>query len=146
MMKLFIAGRGKYCPYRLLLRLTGKKKFDKLTSHYAEPHTYFRQTILSEMLRTAVDNVEAEVKGSELVQKAIAEAVVEIKTKIPEMAQLAMRQMFVDFWNYFTKVMEDRRARPRDDLASVFANARIDGEPTVMTLLAQSPPWVARKA
>ncbi len=25
-----------------------------------------------------------------------------------------MRQMFVDFWNYFTKVMEDRRARPRD--------------------------------
>jgi cytochrome P450 len=40
-----------------------------------------------------------------------------------------MRQMFVDFWNYFTKVMENRRAGPRDDLASVFANARIDGEP-----------------
>ena len=40
-----------------------------------------------------------------------------------------LRQMFVDFWTYFTKVMEDRRARPRDDLASVFANARIDGEP-----------------
>ena len=40
-----------------------------------------------------------------------------------------LRQMFVDFWTYFTKVMEDRRARPRDDLASVFANARIGGEP-----------------
>jgi len=40
-----------------------------------------------------------------------------------------IRQLFVDFWSYFTKVMEDRRARPRDDLASVFANARIDGEP-----------------
>jgi cytochrome P450 len=40
-----------------------------------------------------------------------------------------IRQLFVDFWTYFTKVMEDRRARPRDDLASVFANARIDGEP-----------------
>ena len=40
-----------------------------------------------------------------------------------------IRQLFVDFWTYFTKVMEERRARPRDDLASVFANARIGGEP-----------------
>lgn len=41
----------------------------------------------------------------------------------------AMRSLFMEFWGYFGKIMEDRRAQPRDDLASVFANARVDGEP-----------------
>lgn len=41
----------------------------------------------------------------------------------------AMRGLFMEFWTYFGRIMEDRRAEPRDDLASVFANARIDGEP-----------------
>ena len=40
-----------------------------------------------------------------------------------------MREMFAEFWRYFHEMMEDRRARPREDLASVFANAQIDGEP-----------------
>jgi cytochrome P450 len=39
-----------------------------------------------------------------------------------------MREMFMDFWTYFAGVIEDRRSEPRDDLVSVFANARIDGE------------------
>ena len=39
------------------------------------------------------------------------------------------RELFAEFWAYFTRVMEDRRREPRDDLASVIANARIDGEP-----------------
>ena len=43
--------------------------------------------------------------------------------------EAGMREMFTDFWNYFSQVMEYRRINPRDDLASVFANARIDGEP-----------------
>jgi cytochrome P450 len=41
----------------------------------------------------------------------------------------AMRSLFMEFWSYFHEIMEDRRAQPRDDLASVLANARIDGEP-----------------
>jgi cytochrome P450 len=41
----------------------------------------------------------------------------------------AMRGLFMEFWEYFGKIMQDRRERPRKDLASVFANARIDGEP-----------------
>ncbi len=40
-----------------------------------------------------------------------------------------IKQLFMDFWGYFGKIIEDRRANPRDDLASVFANARIDDEP-----------------
>jgi hypothetical protein len=43
--------------------------------------------------------------------------------------EAGMREMFAEFWSYFSKVMEDRRSEPRDDLASVIANARIDGEP-----------------
>ncbi|MCP4006022.1 MAG: cytochrome P450 [bacterium] len=41
----------------------------------------------------------------------------------------ALRELFMEFWEYFGKVMADRRANPRDDLASIFANAKIDGEP-----------------
>jgi cytochrome P450 len=40
-----------------------------------------------------------------------------------------MRSLFMEFWEYFGKIMADRREHPRNDLASVFANARIDGEP-----------------
>lgn len=34
-----------------------------------------------------------------------------------------------DFYRYFTELAADRRDRPTDDLASVIANATIDGEP-----------------
>ena len=34
----------------------------------------------------------------------------------------------LEFVEYFTALVEDRRANPRDDLASVIANAEIDGE------------------
>ena len=40
-----------------------------------------------------------------------------------------IKQLFMEFWSYFNDVMADRRANPRDDLASVLANAQIDGEP-----------------
>ncbi len=40
-----------------------------------------------------------------------------------------MREMFTEFWSYFTRVMQERRSSPQDDLASVFANARVEGEP-----------------
>lgn len=39
----------------------------------------------------------------------------------------ALRALFMEFWEYFGKVMADRRANPQDDLASVFARAR-DGQ------------------
>lgn len=34
-----------------------------------------------------------------------------------------------DFFAYFTAMTEDRRANPRDDVATVIANAEIDGQP-----------------
>lgn len=37
--------------------------------------------------------------------------------------------VIMDFFNYFTAVVEDRKKNPRDDLASVLANALVDGEP-----------------
>jgi len=39
------------------------------------------------------------------------------------------RDTLLDFFEYFQRLIEDRRANPTDDLASVIANAEIDGEP-----------------
>jgi hypothetical protein len=39
------------------------------------------------------------------------------------------RSLGMDFFQYFTKVIEARRKTPQDDLASVIANARVDGAP-----------------
>ncbi len=41
----------------------------------------------------------------------------------------AIRSLFVDFHSYFSQVIEDRRAHPTDDFASVIANATIDDQP-----------------
>lgn len=37
--------------------------------------------------------------------------------------------IFADFSGYFSKISADRRTSPREDLATVIANAKIDGEP-----------------
>ena len=37
--------------------------------------------------------------------------------------------VLMDFFNYFTGVVEDRKKNPTDDLASILANALVDGEP-----------------
>ena len=39
----------------------------------------------------------------------------------------AMRNLGIEFLQYFGKIIADRRAKPRDDLASVLATAEIDG-------------------
>ena len=41
----------------------------------------------------------------------------------------AMLGVLLDFVNYFTALASDRRAHPTGDLASVIANAEIDGQP-----------------
>lgn len=40
-----------------------------------------------------------------------------------------IKTLFMEFWNYFGAIMADRRKAPRDDFASVIANARVNGEP-----------------
>lgn len=45
----------------------------------------------------------------------------------PEEAGAGMA-VLMDFFAYFKQVVEDRRAQPTDDLASVLANAKLDGE------------------
>nr|WP_246562739.1 cytochrome P450 [Bradyrhizobium liaoningense] len=41
----------------------------------------------------------------------------------------ALSDVVSEFGEFFSSVVADRRAKPSDDLASVIANARIDGEP-----------------
>ena len=45
-----------------------------------------------------------------------------------EARQAIVQATMMDFFNYFTALTEDRRARPREDVASTIANATIDGE------------------
>ena len=45
----------------------------------------------------------------------------------PEASARAIQAVLADFFNYFNALTEDRKARPRDDVASVIANATIDG-------------------
>lgn len=41
----------------------------------------------------------------------------------------ALRKTFQEFADYFDRLTEEKRARPGDDVASVIANAEIDGKP-----------------
>ncbi len=41
----------------------------------------------------------------------------------------AAKALAVDFFQMFDEIIRDRRANPRDDLASVLANGRVKGEP-----------------
>lgn len=55
----------------------------------------------------------------------------------PEMARSerpleAVLEVINDFFTYFNALTEERRAQPTDDLASVIANATIDGQPMGM--------------
>ena len=40
----------------------------------------------------------------------------------------AMRELGVELFQFFGKIIEDRRANPRDDLATVLANGKVGGE------------------
>jgi len=52
-----------------------------------------------------------------------------LKEKLdPEQFAAMIQAVVDDFGAYFAKISADRRANPRDDLATVIANARIDGE------------------
>ncbi len=47
----------------------------------------------------------------------------------PEQFAMAIKTVVDDFEAYFKKISQDRQVTPRDDLATVIANARIDGKP-----------------
>jgi cytochrome P450 len=46
----------------------------------------------------------------------------------PQAQAAAIQAVLADFFNYFNALTEDRRANPRDDVASVIANASVDGQ------------------
>jgi cytochrome P450 len=44
-------------------------------------------------------------------------------------AMAALQGVIADFFMYFKAITDDRKASPREDLASVIANGKLDGEP-----------------
>jgi cytochrome P450 len=51
------------------------------------------------------------------------------ETQDPAKAVELLQSVLMDFYNYFAKITAARRAEPREDLASVIANSKIDGQP-----------------
>jgi cytochrome P450 len=51
------------------------------------------------------------------------------ETQDPAKAVELLQSVLMDFYNYFAKITAARRAEPRDDLATVIANSKIDGQP-----------------
>ncbi|PWR17988.1 cytochrome P450 [Zavarzinia compransoris] len=47
----------------------------------------------------------------------------------PEQIVMMLKATVDDFQDYFSAISEDRRKTPREDLATVLANSRIDGQP-----------------
>jgi hypothetical protein len=50
------------------------------------------------------------------------------EAETPEAQAQAMQATLMDFFNYFNALTESRRANPLEDVASVIANAKIDGQ------------------
>lgn len=46
-----------------------------------------------------------------------------------DIASMMREGVIADFYAYFTRMSADRRANPRDDVASVIANSTVDGQP-----------------
>jgi cytochrome P450 len=46
-----------------------------------------------------------------------------------ESREQAMRELGLELYQMFSPIIEDRRANPRDDLATVLANGKVDGAP-----------------
>jgi hypothetical protein len=51
------------------------------------------------------------------------------RAKLPEEEAQLDISVITDFFNYFRELSERKRANPSDDLASVIANAQVDGQP-----------------
>ena len=47
----------------------------------------------------------------------------------PDISKMLTEGVVADFYAYFARMSADRRANPRDDVASVIANSQIDGQP-----------------
>ena len=51
------------------------------------------------------------------------------KAETPEARMAAVQEALMEFFAYFRTLTADRRANPREDVASTIANAKIDGQP-----------------
>ncbi|MDH3214496.1 MAG: cytochrome P450 [Myxococcales bacterium] len=69
---------------------------------------------------------EEEPRILRLTNQLFAADDAELQREGPDRAQ-AMRELGMELYQLFSKIIEDRRANPRDDLASVLANGRVDG-------------------
>jgi cytochrome P450 len=106
------------------------RTYRKVGSPYFTPRALRKlDSLVAETARKLVDGLGPEGECDFITEVASQHPLKIIARILGVPESEGIRKLFLDFWTYFGKVMADRRANPRDDLASVFANARIDGEP-----------------
>ena len=71
---------------------------------------------------------ELEPKILELTNQLFGADDPDLRREGDDPAKVAM-ELGMELFQLFTEIIEDRRAHPRDDLATVLANAQVDGEP-----------------
>jgi cytochrome P450 len=133
------------------------RRYRALTADWFQAHSLARlETRLAELARRAVDRM-VDLGGacdfaSDIAKPMPLEVILSIlglpESDYPRMLRLTqelfggddpelargaspeeMMQVVYDFFAYFGGLIDERRARPTDDLASVIANATLDGEP-----------------
>jgi cytochrome P450 len=133
------------------------RAYRALTADWFQPRSLARlESRLTELARRAVDRMEEQGGTCDFAQDIAAPMPLHVILSIlglpesdyPRMLELT-RQLFggedpeysrgssfeefmavmYDFFTYFATLTDERRAHPTDDLASVIANATIDGEP-----------------
>jgi cytochrome P450 len=64
-----------------------------------------------------------------LTQQLLAPGDPDLKRKEGDSDMAALKKVVGEFFAYFSQLVADRRANPRDDISTALANAQIDGQP-----------------
>lgn len=71
-----------------------REKLDKLVSERSQVHTFFKQEVLKQMVKTAEEEVHALIKTSPQINEAIENAKKTIEESLPKMVHDAMLMYF----------------------------------------------------
>ncbi|MEP2990657.1 MAG: cytochrome P450 [Parasphingorhabdus sp.] len=126
---------AKLKPLQERIAIISDEFADKLASHGGECD-FVKEVALLFPLRVIMELVgipkEDEPLMLRLTQELFASADSDLNANAADIDAETLaahfNQVIAEFGAYFTKLIEDRRSNPREDMASVISNAKIDGE------------------
>ena len=131
--------RGPFDAMQTIITMDGPKHrtYRKVTSPWFTPHALGRlDEVVKASARRLVDRLYDAQEGGEGRCDFVTDVAVQHPLRIlctilgvPEAdRQEAFKNLGMEFLQYFGQIIADRRANPRDDLAGVLANAKVNGE------------------